>query len=399
MDRGSSLVRVHLTMGVAMIRRSILALAAALVAACGSSGSGVVADPVSSSAVDPGNAGGNKFVTVMSRNLYLGGGVEAFFDPRVTVTMIPGLAAELWATVQATDFPSRARAIADEIEEAGPALVGLQEASLFRTQAPGDAYLPAGSLPATQVAYDFVEILLDELAARGLAYHAVAVRENIDVEVFTVPGFIDVRLTDRDAILARDDVNVMAVDGATFAASISIPLGGAGGPRISVIRGWQSALVKIQGVELVFANTHLEPFSPIIQGLQAQELLGVFAGTTRPVILVGDLNSHPGPASDPGAATYRLFAGAGWVDAFGALHPGVDGFTCCQAEDLRNATSLLDSRVDHVFLRGALTPRTAQIVGADPEDRTPGGLWPSDHAGVVSRVRLENPKFFALKGK
>ena len=46
-------------------------------AACGPSSAsppsfGAASAPVSGSAVDPGNAGGNKHLTVMSRNLYLG---------------------------------------------------------------------------------------------------------------------------------------------------------------------------------------------------------------------------------------------------------------------------------------------------------------------------------------
>ncbi len=369
---------------------------AALAAGCGpaSDGLGTAEDAVSSSAVDPGNAGGNKFVTVMTRNLYIGGAVEPFFEPGVTTSQIPGLAAILWATVQATDFPERAVAIADEIAETGPDLVGLQEVALWRTQFPGDSYLATG-VPATEVAYDFLKILVDELRDRGLSYSAVTVRENIDVEAFTVPGFMDVRLTDRDAILARDDVMVEGTDGATFIASIAVPLGGAGGPEVSVVRGWTSARVKVQGVELVFANTHLEPFSPIIQGFQAAELFGVFAGETRPVVLVGDFNSRPGPASDPNTATYRLFTGNGYVDTFGAVNPGVDGFTCCQAPDLANPVSLLDERVDHLFLKGALAPRAASLVGEDPDDRI-GGLWPSDHAGVVGSVRLEDPRFVGL---
>jgi hypothetical protein len=375
------------------VPRLRLALSLSLVAAltaCGSSGDPASAqDAVSTSAVDPGNAGGNKFVTVMTRNLYIGGAVEPFFEPGVTTTQIPGLAAQLWATVQATDFPERAAAIADEMEETRPALVGLQEVALWRTQFPGDAFSPAG-VPATEVVYDFLEILLAELEARGLSYRAVTVRENIDVEAFTIPGFRDVRLTDRDAILARSDVKVEATDGGTFQAAISVPLGGAGGPTVNVVRGWSSAVVKIQGVELVFANTHLEPFSPIVQGFQAAELYGIFAGESRPVVLVGDFNSAPGES------TYALFTGGGYVDAFGALHPGVDGFTCCQLEDLLNPTSVLDERVDHVFLGGALSPKEAVIVGADPADRTEFGLWPSDHAGVTARIRLENPKFFAL---
>jgi hypothetical protein len=32
--------------------------------------------------------------------------------------------------------------------------------------------------------------------------------------------------------------------------------------------------------------------------------------------------------------------------------------------------------------------RNLYLVGNDPDDRTPSGLWPSDHAGVVARLRF-----------
>jgi hypothetical protein len=31
----------------------------------------------------------------------------------------------------------------------------------------------------------------------------------------------------------------------------------------------------------------------------------------------------------------------------------------------------------------------ANLTGVDQEDRTPSGLWPSDHAGVVARLRFD----------
>jgi hypothetical protein len=31
---------------------------------------------------------------------------------------------------------------------------------------------------------------------------------------------------------------------------------------------------------------------------------------------------------------------------------------------------------------------SAEVVGDDPADRTTGGLWPSDHAGVVATLRI-----------
>jgi endonuclease/exonuclease/phosphatase family metal-dependent hydrolase len=361
-------------------KKLAVTFAVALVAACGGGDTGSTADPVSARAANPGSAA-NK-LSVMTRNLYIGGAVEPFFLPGVTPEMIPGLAAELWANVQATSFPERAEAIADEIAASGAALVGLQEVALFRTQFPGDAFSPTG-VAATTVAYDFLALLLDALERRGLSYEVVTVRDNIDVEVFTVPGFLDVRLTDRDAILARSDVDVLATDGATFQAAISVPLGGA---TVNVVRGWSSARVSHQGLEFLFVNTHLEPFSPIVQGFQAAELFGELAGETLPVVLVGDLNSAPGES------TYELFTANGYVDAFVAAPPGGPAFTCCQAEDLLNEVSILDERVDHVLVGGAaLVPQMTVVVGSYARDRTAGGLWPSDHAGVAARLKVVSP--------
>jgi Endonuclease/Exonuclease/phosphatase family len=351
---------------------------------------GSSSQPISAAASEPGNAGGNRSATVMTRNLYIGGAVEPFFAPGVTLAQVPAMAAALWQDVQATNFAERARSIAGEIEAARPALVGLQEAALFRTQSPGDAYLPGGGQPATVVAYDFLEILLAELSARGLDYRVVQVHQNIDVELFTALG-IDVRLTDRDAILVRAGVQVQDVSQGTYQVGLQLPLGGSPDHVVGVIRGWTRAQVQVQGLELVFVNTHLEPFSPIVQQYQAQELLATFAGEPRPVIMVGDFNATPQ------SPTYAAFAAAGYVDPFAVLHPAASGFTCCQVDDLLNATSVLYERVDHALLKGAtLVPETATIVGASPADRTASGLWPSDHAGLVARVALEDPRFVSV---
>lgn len=348
------------------------------------------AEALSASATDPGQAGGHRSATVMTRNLYIGGAVEPFFAPGVTLAQIPAMGTTLWRQVQATDFPQRARTIADEIEAARPALVGLQEAPLWRTQSPGDAFLPSGGTPATEIAYDFLDILLAELRSRDLDYRVVQVHQNVDIEVFTTLG-IDVRLTDRDAILARAGVQVEDASQGTYRVNLKLPLGGSRDHVVELVRGWTRARAKVQGLELVFVNTHLEPFAPVVQQLQAQELIATVASEELPVIMVGDFNATPA------SATYGLFAAAGYVDAFAQLHPGVDGFTCCQADDLRNESSQLHERVDLALLKGGtLVPLTAATVGNSPTDRTASGLWPSDHAGLVAKIGLQDPRFAAV---
>jgi exonuclease III len=45
-------------------------------------------------------------------------------------------------------------------------------------------------------------------------------------------------------------------------------------------------------------------------------------------------------------------------------------------------------RIDHILFRGAMSARSAWTVGASDAERTPSGLLPSDHAGVVATVGI-----------
>ena len=60
---------------------------------------------------------------------------------------------------------------------------------------------------ATTVEFDFVQLLLDAFAARGLGYEVVASTTNVDAQfpVSTALGLREIRVTDRAVILARAD--------------------------------------------------------------------------------------------------------------------------------------------------------------------------------------------------
>src|SRR5262245_1824573 len=144
---------------------------------------------------------GDRQVTVMTRNLYLGTDLTPIFAAPSPPALFAAVGAA-WAQVQANDFPARAEALADEIAAAEPDLVGLQEAMLFRTDVPPDG--PA--TPAETVAYDFVDLLVAALAQRGLDYAPAASFTGTDAELPAgLPPTKDVRLTDRVVVLVRDD--------------------------------------------------------------------------------------------------------------------------------------------------------------------------------------------------
>ena len=327
-------------------------------------------------------------LTVMTRNIYLGADINRVLQPADPEIPIPVLVAQTWAMIQQTNFPERAKAIAREIAAARPHLVGLQEVSLYRIQSPGD-FLQGNPAPATEVAIDFLAVLLGELEVRGLAYQAVAVSEGIDIELPMFTGqttpMADIRMTDREVILARVGVQINNVQEAQFQARIPIDVGGV---SMTIPRAWASVKATVGGSAVRFVTAHLEMgFAEPIQRLQGGELLQAIATDTIPVILAGDFNSAAGGSS---TGTYGDLIAGGLVDVWGVANPGRDGYTGSQEEDVQNVPSTLNRRIDLIFVRDAddVTVVKADVVGETLADRTPSGLWPSDHAGVVARLRL-----------
>lgn len=335
-------------------------------------------------AAAPPSAQREREVSVMTRNLYLGTDLGGILSAG-NVSELLAASSTAWARVLASDVPARADAMAGEIAAAAPALVGLQEATLYRT---GPFDLGA---PATTVVYDFTQLVVDRLGARGLHYDVAVTQDEFDGELpaFTSEGLRDIRLTDRDVILARADLpdsSLLVTNPAVghFATNlvVSTPFG-----AITILRGWTALDAQVRGKGFRFVNTHLEAFADVIQRAQGAELRAGPLVTALPVVVVGDLNS---PADGSGA-TYNDMVAAGFSDAWPAVHPAAPGFTCCQAADLRNATSQLDERIDLVLFRGAFHAGAADVVGDEPADRTPSGLWPSDHAGVSAALFLPRP--------
>ncbi len=350
----------------------------------------------------PGHRAGQ--VKAMTQNLYVGADLFRILEA-TTADEIPLKVAETLGVIQSTNFYERAEAIADEVAEKRPDMIGLQEVSLIRVQSPGD-YFYGNPQNAETVLYDYLQILMDALARHGLHYRVASVVDNADVEMPAFAGldgrgnpqFDDVRLSDRDVILARKNIRTDNPLSANYQVNLQIAVAGV---NIPFTRGYTMVDADVRGKRYRFVNTHLEVYGEgainAIQALQAQELIGILSSESLPVVLVGDFNSSPVDPVDPltGAVPpYAQLTWAGFLDAWvmdGTTDPG---FTCCQDEDLRNPASALSMRIDHILFRSDLnllpvTPAfrvDAETVGDEEDDRTPSGLWPSDHAGVFARL-------------
>ena len=251
---------------------------------------------------------------------------------------------------------------------------------MFRLQIPGDFQM-GNPEQATELELDYLELLRDALKERGLNYRVVATVTGTDVEVPSATGE-DIRLTDREVILGRGDVEVANSQGGNFALNLEMPIGGAEGFPVTFLRGWVSVDATIGGQVIRFASTHLETAGAApIQVAQAAELQQVLSASQYPVVLVGDFNSR---ADGSGTESYGNFIAGGFADAWSQIHPDANGYTCCHADDLLNEKVEFNRRIDHILVQGDVMPTEAQIIGADPGKRTPSGLWASDHAGMVA---------------
>lgn len=348
-----------------------------------------------------------KPITVMTRNLYLGGDIgrplraTQGLPPEEQGPAFVAANTTLRAIVDQTNFPLRSKQLAREIASHKPDLVGLQEVALWRRG-------PLDGTPATTVDYDFLQILLDDLAAIGQRYEVVHVQEESDV---SGPAVVDgslqnIRLTMRDVLLERanDSVKVLESGGAQYAARISLTVAG---QPVAFIRGYNYADVRAGNKRFRVINTHLESELSDIAYAQAAELLaGPAAVTDRSVIVLCDCNTDPLDASvKPGEThahrdPYLLITGeGGFTDAWLQWAPAEQGFTSGLSELVNDtpeeAAARFDHRIDFVFGRRAdgspIPVDRAEVVGRDPDERTPetpiGRLWPSDHAGVVVRLR------------
>lgn len=356
-------------------------------------------------------------ITAMTRNVYLGADInrpinaalaaQAEGKPPQEVLVALGNATHVTrAIVDQTDFRVRARLLAREIDRTNPDLIGLQEVALWRS---GPLQLDQVAIPnATDVDYDFLDVLLRALAKRGEDYEAVAVGDRADVEApsFTGSPFDatmgddarDVRLTMRDVVLMRDERGLEATGtgGAVYTHNLSVEILGT---TLTFDRGYQWVDVRAGSTRLRFVNTHLESFSSDLALAQAQELLTDATTTGRSTVFVCDCNSDPLNDSVkphdtvPHKAPYELITGAGgFTDGWLEFAPAEDGWTSGLSELVNDPTAAgFDHRIDFVFGRTAdgdpLRVARGTVTGNRVCDRDPAtGLWPSDHAGVVLRL-------------
>ena len=290
---------------------------------------------------------------------------------------LPAAVSQVWAEVQASDIPGRAGVLAREIARAGPDVVGLQEVAVWSVN----------GAPR----YDFLQLLKHDLRARGQHYGVVS-REA--VTVFQMPdaagdqiGFVDQTVILANAGMAgRDFVTAHPAHGA-FTAQRTVQLGGPQGPVLTLPGTWASVnFINTQNIfhTFRFVTVQLDGVDPAVNAGQAAELLAGPGHTGLPLLLTGDFGF---PAD--GSAPYAGLGQGGFIDAW-LVHHGADPGATSADPDLRDPVRNLQARTDLVFFVAGvdINEITASLLGFRASDRTPGGLLPSDHAGLHDLLLL-----------
>jgi hypothetical protein len=281
------------------------------------------------------------------------------------------------------------QAVTTQILSAAPTVVSLQEVAQWST-GPFDPITQTCGAMTTE--FDMLQELLDSLTAQG-GHYQVAVQQAQwafpPVPGLTSSGFLCVQFTGSNVILARTDLN-----GSIF--SWSNPQSGLYAARIFVTtpigvlplpRAWESIDVQFHNRAFRLIGTQFDAADAGVRELQAAELRSGAANTPQPVIIAMDSNSQAAP--QPQDAAYLDFLAAGYSDAWVEVYPRVAGFTCCQNEFVNNPASALFTRIDLILTLGRVNTQQIELFGADPGDKTAGGLWPSDHAGIAAQMKVQ----------
>jgi endonuclease/exonuclease/phosphatase family metal-dependent hydrolase len=214
----------------------------------------------------------------------------------------------------------------------------------------------------------------------------------------------DIRLEQRDALLARKGAGVKTrnVTAGNFSPGNTLTFEVLGLP-VPTTRGWVQADASVRGKKFRLVSTHLEDEdNGTIREDQAAELVAPGGPATAPkTVLIGDLNSDPSvaPGADPeedglSNVAYNRLVAAGFRSLTGPAP------TFGHGELLNDLGNLIDNdvvpadplddpvRIDHI-LTNSSSIGLASSVRLDPLG---GGLWASDHAGLLSRLRVPGGK-------
>lgn len=361
--------------------------------------------------------------TVMSRNIYLGADVGVALE---LIPDMPAAAQFMWDQVNKNDFSKRSVALANEIKEYQPDVIGLQEATIW--------YCKKNAWSKKVEVFNFTDQLLEALGGEYvLASKDGTTAFNPGYSINPIPFLTMVKDPERfqkifgedkaacgfqigDALAIKKSLadQVIQVGNTEYEDSYSII------PTLMTIyRGYTWADINIANIPVRFVSTHLESIWDENKvpnaAKQASQLISDLKETNMPLVVIGDFNAdprdpRPANAANPGLQptaseecpagnskcnAYRLMIEAGFNDAgpdasdpttytwgMNALLTGPDPDRLKAGQSMGNEYGFTD-RLDYIFTNNGVDVTTSQIIGY----KAP---YATDHAGVFAEFTILN---------
>ena len=376
----------------------------------------VLITPISAQAAEP-------TLTVMSRNIYLGANVGVALE---LIPNMPAAAQFMWDQVNKNDFSKRSIALAAEIKEYKPDVIGLQEATIW--------YCKKNAWSKKTEVFNFTDQLLEALGG----YYVLASKDgktafNPGYSINPIPFLTMVKDPTRfqklfsqdkaacgfqigDALAIKKSLadQVIRVGNTEYEDSYSIV------PTLMTIyRGYTWADINIANIPVRFVTTHLESIwdenKVPNSAKQANQLIADLKDTNMPLVVIGDFNADPrdprsSSAANPGLQptasdecpagnskcnAFRLMVEAGFNDAgpdasdpttytwgMNALLTGPDQDRLNAGQSMGNEYGFTD-RLDYIFTKNGVAVTTSQIIGY----KAPYATY---HAGVFAEFAILN---------
>jgi endonuclease/exonuclease/phosphatase family metal-dependent hydrolase len=395
----------------------------ALAAACTMLAAPMVSAQASTPQVDAGARVSAKApknaLNVMTANLYLGASLSPVIKAIETNGDFYGSLRELYDTVQKTDFPLRAKAIAKRIKAENPDILTLNEVSNWTV---------VDSVPSAGLKnYDFLKIMKKELKAQGLDYKVgsqvlnaqLPPLPNVGLPYFDpakgcpspanpLAATCSISFQDRDVVMYNaKNKQLKALKhkaSGNFKKQVTYTLAGL---PISFNRGWTYRDFSYKGKPFTMMTSHLEVetgtagttgesnWPSPVQVAQGKELVKVAKKAAKDtggrVILAGDFNSDANRQYSPTYSQMTKWFSDTWKQDGKPFGKAV-GATCCQTGDLNSDVELdsgdpmVPTRIDLVLTRKA-TGVWTKVITNKLQDTQP--KWESDHYFYAAAVKLK----------
>jgi endonuclease/exonuclease/phosphatase family metal-dependent hydrolase len=356
---------------------------------------------------------------VMTLNLYLGASLSPVIKAIETDGDFYGSLRDLYDTVQKTDFPLRATAIAKRIKAENPDILTLNEVS---------NWVVVNSVPSAGLSnYDFLKIMKKALKAEGLDYKVASQVKNAQLPPLPGAGlpYVDaakgcpspdnplaatcsIRFEDRDVIMYNAKNSQLKAlkhkASGNFKTQQTYSLSGL---PVSFNRGWTYRDFSYKGKPFTMMTSHLEVetgtagttgesnWPSPIQVAQGKELVKVAKKAAKDtegrVVLAGDFNTDANRQYSPTYSQMTKWFADTWKQDGKPFGKAV-GATCCQTGDLNSDIELdsgdpeVPTRIDLVLTRKAKGVWT-KVITNKLQDSQP--KWESDHYFYAAAVKLK----------